>query len=113
KVINMMIKAKPKYHRAFIPALITIMACAVVGLLVLAAFTRDTPVWIAISLIDVILIFIGYSSIKKYKKTKIISAPLGKVLEYEGRVELQGKEEPHPIDKKVEEEAEETEDSKS
>ncbi|MCE7741699.1 MAG: hypothetical protein GOP50_04515 [Candidatus Heimdallarchaeota archaeon] len=106
----MMIKARPKYHRAFIPALITILACLVVGLLVLAAFTRDTAFWVVISIIDVIIIYIGYQSIRKYRKTRIISTPLGKVLEYEGRVELQGEEKPHPIDIKVEKEVEKTED---
>lgn len=109
----MMIKVKPKYHKAFIPTLITLISLLVVGLLVLAAFTQDTAFWIVIILIDSLVILIGYRSIRNYKKTRIMSAPLGKVLEYEGRVEVQGKEVPHPIDKKPESEEEDIEREKS
>ena len=103
-----MIRVKPKYHRFFIPTLIILVSCLVIALLVLAAFTRDTAFWVAIVLLDSVIIAISYRSIRNYRKPRIISSPLGKVLEYEGRVELEGDEMIHPIDKKSEKEVEET-----
>ena len=100
----MMIKVKPKYHKTFIPALITFISLLVIGLLILAAFTHDTAFWIVIIVVDLIIIFIGFRSIRAYRKPKIISSPLGKVLQYEGRVESVGEEELHPLDKKNEQE---------
>ncbi len=97
-----MIKVKPKYHKAFIPALIIFITLLVIGLLILAAFTHDTAFWVVIIIIDLIIIIIGFRSIRAYRQPKIISTPLGKVLEFEGRVESIGEEELHPIDKKIE-----------
>ena len=105
----MMIKVKPKYHKAFIPTLIIFLALLVVGLLILAAFTQDTAFWVVIVLVDIAIIIIGYRSIRSYRKTRIISAPLGKVLEYEGKVETVGKPEPHEIDRKVDQEEDKNE----
>ncbi len=89
----MMIKVKPKYHRLFIPALTFIIFALVVGLLILAAFAQDTAFWVVIVILDLIIIYLGYANIRSYKKPRIMSTPLGKVLEYEGRGEIERQEE--------------------
>lgn len=88
-----MIRVKPKYHYAFIPVLIFLISILVISLLVLAAFARDTAFWVVASLVDLVIIYVGYLSIKKYKTPRIMSAPLGKVFEFSGEADVEELEE--------------------
>ena len=88
-----MIKIPPKYHPAYIPALASLVSILVICILVLAAYANSTTFWITAILIDMMIIYIGFTSIVNLRKPKYMSKPLGRVLEFSVKESIEQQEE--------------------
>ena len=77
-----MIRIKPQHHPLLVPVLSFLLLALVISIMILAAFTNNTVFWIAATLFDVGIAFVGVKTILNLRKPKLISKPLGDQLKF-------------------------------